>query len=99
MAASSGATMLRDVYNMLWSGGLEPRWVDGEVHIEIHGRSFAVAASPHGVTIRKQHMASPAEMIADICADMGQVRAALGLGPGKPPIANADHEKRRGHDR
>jgi hypothetical protein len=99
MAASSGAIMLRDVYDMLWSGGLEPRWVDGEVHVEIRGRSFAVADSPRGVTIRKQHIASPAETIADVCGDRRQVLSALGLGPCKPPIEDADHEKRRGHDR
>jgi hypothetical protein len=92
--------MLQDVYNMLLSGRLGPRWVDGEVHVEIHGRSFAVAGDPHGVTIRKQHMASPAETIADVCANTGQVLSALGLGlPGKPPIADAHHEKRRGRDR
>jgi hypothetical protein len=75
---------LQDVYDMLLSGQLEPRWVEGEVHLEVRGRAFAVAGHSHGVTIRKQHAASPAETVADVCTDTDQLLSALGLGlPGK----------------
>jgi hypothetical protein len=92
--------MLQDVYDMLLSGRLEPRWVEREVHVEVRGRAFAVAGHPRGVTIRKQHAASSAETVADVCTDTAQLLSALGLGRlGKPPTRDADYEKRRCRDR
>lgn len=71
--------MLQDVYDELRMRRLEPRWVGDEVHVEVHGRAFAVADHPQGVSVRKQHTVSQAEAVADICARPEQAIAALGL--------------------
>jgi hypothetical protein len=92
--------MLQDVYDALRSRRLDPRWVEEEVHVEVRGRAFAVAGHPHGVTIRKRHVASPAESVVDVCTDTDQLLSALGLGSrGKPPARDADCETRPGPDR
>jgi hypothetical protein len=44
--------MLQDIYDLLLLHRVEPRWVDGEVHVEVHGRAFALSDYPGGVAVR-----------------------------------------------
>jgi hypothetical protein len=48
----SVGTMLQDIFDRLRLRGLEPRWVDGELHVDVHGRAFAFADHPDGAAVR-----------------------------------------------
>jgi hypothetical protein len=44
--------MLQDVYERLLLSHLDPRWVADELHVDVHGRRFMLAAHPDGVAVR-----------------------------------------------
>jgi hypothetical protein len=67
--------MLQNVYNVLLLRRLEPRWVEGEVHVDVGGRAFALAHHPAGVAIRRRAPDSPAE----VYEEPGDAFTALGL--------------------
>jgi hypothetical protein len=72
--------MLEDVYELLVLRRLAPRWVDGEVHVDVRGRAFAVADHPVGVAIVKRPTARPdAKVYANVCRAPDQAIAAMGL--------------------
>jgi hypothetical protein len=51
--------MLQDVYDRLLLHRLEPRWVDGELHVDVHGRAFAFTDYPGGVAVRTLAVRAP----------------------------------------
>jgi hypothetical protein len=51
--------MMRDVYDRLLLRRLEPRWVGNEVHVDVHGRAFALTDYPGGVGVRTLTATAP----------------------------------------
>jgi hypothetical protein len=67
--------MLQDVFDLLLLHRLEPRWVDGEVHVDIFGRRFMIGDRPGRVAVRT--LATTAPVTFD---DPEDALAAMGLG-------------------
>jgi hypothetical protein len=67
--------MLQNVYNVLLLRRLAPRWVEGEIHVDVRGRAFAVARHPTGIAVRTRTTGSPAE----VYEEPGAAFVALGL--------------------
>ena len=44
--------MLHDVYVRLLLHRAEPRWINGELHVEVFGRRFTLVDHPNGVAVR-----------------------------------------------
>jgi hypothetical protein len=78
MYAEGQVTMLQDVYNLLLLQRLEPRWVNGELHVDEYGRAFAVTEHPDGVAVCKRTTtAADDKVFAYICEEPDQALAAL----------------------
>jgi hypothetical protein len=75
MAYAGGEPMLQNVFNVLLLRRLEPRWVEGEIHVDVRGRAFAVAHHPAGVAVRKR----AADSAAEVYEEPGDAFTALGL--------------------
>jgi hypothetical protein len=72
--------MLQEVFDLLLLRRLEPRWVGGELHVEVRGRAYALADYPGGVAIRKAETRTPDEPIfANVCEEPEEAITALGL--------------------
>jgi hypothetical protein len=72
--------MLQEVYALLISRHLTPRWVKNELHVEVCGLPFMLADHPAGVAVLKRPKAQPDEDIfAYVCAEPAGAMAALGL--------------------
>ena len=67
--------MLQDVFDRLLLRQLEPRWVDGEVHVQVLGRRFMIADRPGALAVRT--LAGTTPVMFD---DPDDVLAAMGLG-------------------
>jgi hypothetical protein len=67
--------MLQDVYDRLLLHRLDPRWVSGEVHVEVFGRRFMITDRPGGLAVRT--LVTTAPVTLDHPDD---VFAAMGLG-------------------
>jgi hypothetical protein len=67
--------MLQNVYNVLLLRRLAPRWVEGEIHVDVGGRAFAVAHHPAGVAVRRR----TTDAAADVYEEPADAFAALGL--------------------
>jgi hypothetical protein len=67
--------VLQDVYDRLLLRGLSPRWVGGEVHVDVHGRRFMVNDRPGGLAVRTLATAVPV-----MFDDPDDALAAMGLG-------------------
>ena len=73
--------MLRDFCTQLLLWRLDPRWFDGELHVDVQGLAFAVAAHSRGMAIRRED-----ETTSQVYEDPGEALAALGLWPIPLPV-------------
>jgi hypothetical protein len=66
--------MLEALYERLFLSWLDPRWVDGEVHVDVSGRRFMLAERPTGISMRTLSTTHPV-----IFDDPKDALAAMGL--------------------
>jgi hypothetical protein len=67
--------MLTALYEHLCLSWLDPRWVGGEIHVDVFGRRFILGEQPNGVALRTLAVTTPV-----MFDDPKEVLAAMGLG-------------------
>jgi hypothetical protein len=73
--------VLRDLFDLLFVRRLDVRLVDGEVHVEALGRSYAVAEHPLGLSVYRR----VPQTVAIVCESTDAALTALGLPLAPPP--------------
>jgi hypothetical protein len=74
--------VLRDFFDQLFMRRLNVERADGEVYVEVHGRSYIVAEHSLGLSVRRP----VPQTIAIVCESIDAALAALGLPPEPPPL-------------
>ena len=73
--------MLEDLFDLLLLRRLDPARVDGDVHVDVLGRSYAVAEHPLGLSVQRR----VPQAVAIVCEGIEAALAILGLPPEAPP--------------
>jgi hypothetical protein len=72
-------TVLRSLFDLLFARQLDVGFVDGEIHVDVGGRSYAVAEHLQGLSVRRR----VPETVAIVCECIEAVLVALGS-PAEP---------------